>query len=354
MSPAQALMLVSADAGDELRAEVGAQRRACPDFLRLEERHGVRLLDWSGLGTRPVGGSIGQSLRHVGSALRQMDQVDVVFSDSERVGLPLALAMRARRRRTPHLMIGHHLGNPRKASFFRVAKVQRRIDRILVHSPNQLDLLHDQLGLADDQIKVVPYGVDTEFWDDPGAREDGDLVASAGREHRDYRLLVEAVGGRCRLFMADASAHNAHAQRSLPEQLPHGAQRRGLGLLELRQLYGRASIVVVPLLATSYPFGITTLLEAMSMGKAVVVSDTEGLRGVIDNGRTGLVVPPGDGTALRDAVLGLLDDPRARARLGAAARKEAVLRFGLNQFVDALGAHLRELSGRTSSREQQP
>ncbi len=339
------LMLVSADAGGPLRAEVGERRRACPDFLRLESRHDVRLLDWSALPGAAGGRSVGQSLRQVGTALGQMDQVDVVFSDSERIGIPLALGMRARRRRTPHLMIGHHLGNPRKAPFFRVAKAHRYIDRIVVHSPNQLELLQAGLGLSDDQVTVVPYGIDTEFWSEPTTSEDGDLVVSAGREHRDYRLLVDAVGGHCRLFMTDASAHNPGARRNLPDALPPGVERRRVGILELRELYARASVVAVPLVATSYPFGITTVLEAMSMGKAIVVSDTEGLQGVIEDGRTGLVVAPGDGDALRDAVLGLLRDPEARVRLGRAAREEAVTRFGLDRFVDELGGHLHDLSG---------
>jgi glycosyltransferase involved in cell wall biosynthesis len=133
---------------------------------------------------------------------------------------------------------------------------------------------------------------------------------------------------------------------------PEWVERRGLSLPELREQYDRATIVVVPVLPTVYPFGITTLLEAMAMAKPLVVSDTEGLRGVVEHGRTGLVVPPGDPTALRRAVRELLEDADARESLGQAAREAVLERFRLDQFVDELGRHLDELAG--TSRAPEP
>ena len=82
------LMLVSADAGESLRAEVRAGLRPCPEYLRLEDRHGVRLLDWSGLGGGPHRRSVGLSLRHAGAALAELPRADVVLSDGEHVGIP--------------------------------------------------------------------------------------------------------------------------------------------------------------------------------------------------------------------------------------------------------------------------
>ena len=71
-------------------------------------------------------------------------------------------------------------------------------------------------------------------------------------------------------------------------------------------------MVVVPVIDTPFPFGITTVLEGMSMGKAVVVSDTEGLRGVVEDGRTGVVVASRGRDGLRRAIEDLLADPERR------------------------------------------
>jgi glycosyltransferase involved in cell wall biosynthesis len=108
------------------------------------------------------------------------------------------------------------------------------------------------------------------------------------------------------------------------------------------------------LLPTAYPFGITSLLEAMAMAKAVVVSDTEGLRGIVQHEKTGLVVPPGDPAALRRAVRELLADDVAREALGQAARADVLARFRLDHFVDELGRHLDELAGTPRAPEHVP
>ena len=84
----------------------------------------------------------------------------------------------------------------------------------------------------------------------------------------------------------------------------------------------------IPLLQVStvhvyltYPFVLSwSLLEAMSAGCAIVASDTQPLREAITQDETGRLVSFFDAAALADEVCGLLDDPAARARLGAAAR----------------------------------
>jgi glycosyltransferase involved in cell wall biosynthesis len=91
-------------------------------------------------------------------------------------------------------------------------------------------------------------------------------------------------------------------------------------LFGLRELYARADLVVVPVVETDFQAGITTILEAMAMGKAVVCTRTTGQTDTIVDDVTGVYVPPGDAPALRAAIEDLLVDPARRARLGAAAR----------------------------------
>ena len=60
------------------------------------------------------------------------------------------------------------------------------------------------------------------------------------------------------------------------------------------------------------------LLEALGLGRAVVATRVGGIVDVIEDGRNGLLVPPGDPNALADAVNHLIGDPTLAARLGAA------------------------------------
>jgi glycosyltransferase involved in cell wall biosynthesis len=74
-----------------------------------------------------------------------------------------------------------------------------------------------------------------------------------------------------------------------------------------------------------------SLLEAMSVGCAIVASDTEPLREAIRHGDTGRLVDFFDGAALVDEVCGLLDDPDQRRRLGAQARAFACETYDLQR-----------------------
>jgi len=71
----------------------------------------------------------------------------------------------------------------------------------------------------------------------------------------------------------------------------------------------------------TYPFVLSwSLLEAMSVGCAIVASDTQPLREAIRHDDTGLLVDFFSPVQVTEAVCALLDDPTRRARLGARAR----------------------------------
>jgi glycosyltransferase involved in cell wall biosynthesis len=71
----------------------------------------------------------------------------------------------------------------------------------------------------------------------------------------------------------------------------------------------------------------------MAHGRPVVASAVGGLRDLVVDGETGLLVPPGDVAALRGALERLLGDSELRRRLGAAARARAAERFSWERAV---------------------
>jgi glycosyltransferase involved in cell wall biosynthesis len=321
-----------------LRLEIAAGRRPRAEFFELERLHGVELLDWSMIGggrqrTRML------SIRHAVAALSRMRNHDVIFSDGEHLGIPLALAMAAGPAH-PHVVIGHRLTTPKKRVFFRVFKAHRRMTRIIVHSRNQLEAGVKELGISRGRLEFIPYSADTAFWQPLGLPEEN-LIVSAGREHRDYAVLDRACAnlGHHLLIAAD-SLHSPGAVCTMPSATSSATVRR-LDHVSLREWYARAAVVVVPLLPNDFQAGVTTLLEAMAMGKAVVVSATEGQRDIVVDGETGLLVPPGDEKALRDVLEHLLHDPAELRRLGGNARRAVQEQFSLDRYVAALAGTLR-------------
>jgi glycosyltransferase involved in cell wall biosynthesis len=171
--------------------------------------------------------------------------------------------------------------------------------------------------------------VDQVFYSPRSIEED--MICAVGAEMRDYATLKEAVLGtsiRCHI----ASDHvrvpgrlrilNDHRLplRMIGDETDAQITQGRMTLLELRNLYARSRFVVIPLLPSDTDNGVTCILQAMAMGKPVICSRTRGQVDVIQEGVTGLYVPPGDAVALRQAILSLWNDPQRASQMGRSAR----------------------------------
>lgn len=98
-------------------------------------------------------------------------------------------------------------------------------------------------------------------------------------------------------------------------------------------------------------FGIA-VLEAMAMRKPVVATMTGGLPEIVQDGETGVLVPPGDSEALAKAVSALLQDPARCRQLGEAGRARVAAHFTVESMMDRLASGYEALLGRTAPASQ--
>lgn len=89
-------------------------------------------------------------------------------------------------------------------------------------------------------------------------------------------------------------------------------------------LLSTADVFVLPSLSEARP---RSIIEAMSLGVAVVATDTGGIPSLIEPDHTGLLVAPADAAALAESLGRLVRDPELRQRLGTAARRSAARNF---------------------------
>jgi glycosyltransferase involved in cell wall biosynthesis len=170
------------------------------------------------------------------------------------------------------------------------------------------------------EVRVIPNGVDVPA--EPGEPDDPPHVLYAGRlsAEKGVRELVAAARG-LPLVVAGDGPLRAEVPGALG-MVPHD---------ELLRMYGRAAVVVCP--SRREGFGVACL-EAMAAGRPVVASAVGGLRDLVVDGETGLLVPPGDVSALRAALERLLGDAELRARLGRAARDRVLAEFTWQRYTD--------------------
>ncbi len=331
------LLLIPSVVKTGLDAEVAADRHPTMDYhalaaaLRREQGASVEMLDYAAVDrdtsplvrlARRLGG---RDAALVWMAFRRRGEFSVIFSNGENLGIPLALLLGLLPRRVGHVAIGHRLSTGKKQVFFRVLKAQRRLDKIFVYAQSQYDWAADRLHISPDQLALIPFHADDRFYHSaPGtAPASSNQICAAGLEWRDYPTLIEAVETMPELTvkLAAASPWSKHKDETAERALPPNVSARRYSYPELRQLYAESDFVVVPLYETDFQAGVTTILEAMSMGKAVITTRTSGQTDVITDGENGLAVAPGDVAGWREAITRLRTDDALRLRLGHNARR---------------------------------
>jgi len=113
---------------------------------------------------------------------------------------------------------------------------------------------------------------------------------------------------------------------------------------DVRELMAMSDIVVLPSYREGFP---RVLIEAASMGKPMVTTDTPGCREVVVDGENGLLVPVRDADALGLAVRKLLASPALRKTMGEAARKKALSEFDERNVTRNIIAIYDELLAKT-------
>jgi glycosyltransferase involved in cell wall biosynthesis len=160
------------------------------------------------------------------------------------------------------------------------------------------------------------------------------FVAAAARVHAqrpDARFAI--VGGT--LFGLEPELAHALRRQAGAAGLDHALSF--VGHVDDARPWMRAASLVVHSSERPEPFGLV-LAEAMMQERPVVAFDHGGAAEIVVPGETGLLVPPGDTNAMANAVLTLLDDPAAAARLGAAGRARALQRFNADLMTASVAA----------------
>lgn len=196
-------------------------------------------------------------------------------------------------------------------------------------------LIHDY-GVAPSKITVVPPAVDLERFSCPDR---------SARDTTDRQLRVLFVGadfvrkgGKEMLAVAKRpefqDVHFDLVSRSFEgERLPNVQVHEGLkaNTEPMVRLFQQADVFALP---THQDAHSVATIEAMAGGLPVISTPIGGIRDIVDEGKTGFLVPPGNVDALAECIRRFRGDPAMRLRMGAASRARVEERFNLSRIGD--------------------
>jgi glycosyltransferase involved in cell wall biosynthesis len=288
-------------------------------------------------------GGYGGDFATVLASLRRLNSADAVLSTVDTVGIPLMLLARARVVRRPFAYVA--IGLPERLARLRSARMERLYAQalgsaaaVVAYSRHEADAVAGWLRErgVEARVEFVPFGVDADAFRPNAATPDLDVVSVGADPHRDFELLLAVA--RSRPDVGVLVVTSAEHARSLGDRPANVAVETDLPFDEMRDRLERARVVALPVRENSYSGATTVLLQAMSLGKPVVVTRTAAIAtgyGLAD-GENVRLVGPGDEAAFGAALDDLLaDESRARA-LGAGARATVEAGLTWERYVDRL------------------
>ncbi len=212
-------------------------------------------------------------------------------------------------------------------------------------------------GIPQNRIAVIPNAVDTRLFTpakeppEPGILFSGRFSAAKGADvlvdivpsllaaspATSFTIVGESAAGSDGRPLADHLLQRA-TEAGVASRI---TWRRGIPYDDLPALYRRSSLVVLPSEFESFSM---TCAEAHASGVPVVATNVGGIPEVVEDGRTGLLVPPEDRHATRGAIERLLGNAEERLAMGRRARERAESRWSYEAVAPRLEALIASLS----------
>ena len=203
--------------------------------------------------------------------------------------------------------------------------IRRTSRHLLVHGEKLRQMLIRDYGVPAEKVSAIPIGphnIEAFLMYAKSERKDeGNTVLFFGRilEYKGLEYLIKAeplisiAVPDVRIVIAGAGDDLKKYEAMMVHRDRFTVLNRHIPYAEGAELFQQCSVVALPYVEASQSGVVST---AYGFSKAVVVTDAGAIAEIVDNGVTGLVVPPRDHVALAAAIVRLLGDPELRAEMG--------------------------------------
>lgn len=212
------------------------------------------------------------------------------------------------------------------------------IDVVLFHSPKNMEESVKASLVKDEHAQVLQWGDDLQYIDKNFPKSKGSFFLSSGSEQRDFRILIDAfsnTGAQLELYTNKVHYDNNYDFLSIEQgKYPHikieFVERNANTAQFLGQRTSECLCVVIPLLKerVNYCVGLTSVVEAMAMGKPIISSRNSFFPIDLEKEKIGFYVD--DVVSWEKAIRFIADHPDEAATMGKRARLLAEQKFNID------------------------
>ena len=221
------------------------------------------------------------------------------------------------------------LPGPLKRSVFRLAFSS--IERFVVYSKVEREIYSKCFGIPLDRFDFVRWGVRTPTVSTlRGQAEVAEYVSAIGGNARDYRTLIDAAWILPDIRFSLVVRPDSLTGLKLP---PNVTVYTNIPLDQTMEVLSRSRFMVLPLINSEVPCGHVTLVAAMHLGKAFIITDSLGIRDYVRDGENAITVTAGSAEGLARATRRLWQDQDLCERLGENGRLFAAMNCSEDQIA---------------------
>lgn len=232
---------------------------------------------------------------------------------------------------------------------------ERFVDKFIVVSEALKDVMIERHKVDPQKVAMIYNGIEINEYrideaekvihgklglmEEIGLKSDVPVIGVIGRLvwQKGFEYFIEAIPGVLNKFkdakflvvgegLLEEELKAVSKKLKIDDKISFTGFRR-----DIKEILATIDIFVIPSLLEGLPM---ILLEAMGMGKPIVATDIDGIKEVLENGKTGLLVPPRDTVALTDAIVNLLIYRDQAHQMGINARRVVEEKFGVDIMVE--------------------
>jgi glycosyltransferase involved in cell wall biosynthesis len=261
----------------------------------------------------------------------------------------------------PIVVIMHRSFRKTLASQIFVKFFLKSKDKLLCLSNSVMTKITDNFDIPKEKLTILPLGMDLSFYNyNPKEnqnvktdKEVNEFILSAGKTHRDYNTLAQAfkkINCNLNIYCSGESAPTIFPlSENINVNYENTKESTILSYEELESEYKKAYAIAIPLeipperRESVTLIGNTSLLEAMALGKAIVMTKNPQIDIDIEREGIGFFVEYGDVEGWRKAISYLLDNPQETKEMGHRGRLLCEQKYNLDYFGLRLAEELKNV-----------